>query len=73
MENNRLEFNKNFVQMLRGGVIMDLTTPEGAIIAKTVGFCSGMALVSIFLPAGIRATVGETIHNKIVKLRKVVC
>ena len=41
---SRYELNKNLAQMLKGGVIMDVTTPEEAIIAEKVGACAVMAL-----------------------------
>ena len=56
MENNRFEFNKNLAQMLKGGVIMDVTTPEQAKIAEAAGACAVMALERI--PADIRAAGG---------------
>lgn len=55
MTNNRNELNKNLAQMLKGGVIMDVTTPEQAEIAERAGACAVMALEKI--PADIR-TVG---------------
>ncbi len=54
--NNRLELNKNLAQMLKGGVIMDVTTPEQAEIAEKAGACAVMALERI--PADIRAAGG---------------
>lgn len=54
--NERLELNKNLAQMLKGGVIMDVTTPEQAKIAETAGACAVMALERI--PADIRAAGG---------------
>jgi pyridoxal 5'-phosphate synthase pdxS subunit len=48
--------NKNLAQMLKGGVIMDVTTPEQAKIAETAGACAVMALERI--PADIRAAGG---------------
>lgn len=39
MENKRFELNKNLAQMLKGGVIMDVTTPEQAKIAEAAGAC----------------------------------
>ena len=39
MENNRWELNRNLAQMLKGGVIMDVTTPEQAKIAEAAGAC----------------------------------
>ena len=56
MENKRLELNKNLAQMLKGGVIMDVTTPEQAKIAEEAGACAVMALERI--PADIRAVGG---------------
>ena len=56
MENNRYELNKNLAQMLKGGVIMDVTTPEQAKIAEAAGACAVMALERI--PADIRAAGG---------------
>lgn len=54
--NNRWELNKNLAQMLKGGVIMDVTTPEQAKIAEDAGACAVMALERI--PADIRAAGG---------------
>ena len=54
--NDRYELNKNLAQMLKGGVIMDVTTPEQARIAEEAGACSVMALERI--PAYIRAAGG---------------
>lgn len=54
--NNRYELNKNLAQMLKGGVIMDVTTPEQAQIAEAAGACAVMALERI--PADIRAAGG---------------
>ena len=53
---NRNELNKNLAQMLKGGVIMDVTTPEQAHIAEDAGACAVMALERI--PADIRAAGG---------------
>ena len=53
---DRLELNKNLAQMLKGGVIMDVTTPEQAKIAEAAGACAVMALERI--PADIRAAGG---------------
>ena len=50
------ELNKNLAQMLKGGVIMDVTTPEQAKIAEEAGACAVMALERI--PADIRAAGG---------------
>ena len=52
----RYELNKNLAQMLKGGVIMDVTTPEQARIAEEAGACAVMALERI--PADIRAVGG---------------
>lgn len=52
----RYELNKELAQMLKGGVIMDVTTPEQAKIAQEAGACAVMALERI--PADIRATGG---------------
>lgn len=54
--NNRYELNKNLAQMLKGGVIMDVTSPEQAKIAEQAGACAVMALERI--PADIRAVGG---------------
>ena len=54
--NERYELNKNLAQMLKGGVIMDVTTPEQAKIAEAAGACAVMALERI--PADIRAACG---------------
>lgn len=56
MNNERFELNKNLAQMLKGGVIMDVTTPEQAKIAEAAGACAVMALERI--PADIRAAGG---------------
>ena len=59
MENNKntqYELNKGLAQMLKGGVIMDVTTPEQARIAEVAGACAVMALERI--PADIRAAGG---------------
>ena len=53
---NRYELNKVLAQMLKGGVIMDVTTPEQAKIAEAAGACAVMALERI--PADIRAAGG---------------
>ena len=54
--NERYELNKQLAQMLKGGVIMDVTTPEQAKIAEEAGACAVMALERI--PADIRAAGG---------------
>ena len=56
MEENRYKLNKELAQMLKGGVIMDVTTPEQAKIAEAAGACAVMALERI--PADIRAAGG---------------
>ncbi|MBQ8373196.1 MAG: pyridoxal 5'-phosphate synthase lyase subunit PdxS [Candidatus Methanomethylophilaceae archaeon] len=56
MSNDRYGLNKELAQMLKGGVIMDVTTPEQARIAEAAGACAVMALERI--PADIRAAGG---------------
>ena len=56
MAENRYELNKQLAQMSKGGVIMDVTTPEQAKIAEAAGACAVMALERI--PADIRAAGG---------------
>ena len=56
MEAQRYELNKQLAQMLKGGVIMDVTTPEQAKIAEKAGACAVMSLERI--PADIRAAGG---------------
>ena len=56
MAENRYELNNQLAQMLKGGVIMDVTTPEQAKIAEAAGACAVMALERI--PADIRAAGG---------------
>ena len=56
MSTERYELNKQLAQMLKGGVIMDVTTPEQARIAEETGACAVMALERI--PADIRAAGG---------------
>ena len=56
MSDTRYELNKELAQMLKGGVIMDVTTPEQAEIAEKAGACAVMALERI--PADIRAAGG---------------
>lgn len=55
-QTSRAELNRNLAQMLKGGVIMDVTTPEQARIAQEAGACAVMALERI--PADIRAAGG---------------
>lgn len=56
MSDNRQQLNRQLAQMLKGGVIMDVTTPEQARIAEAAGACAVMALERI--PADIRAAGG---------------
>lgn len=56
MANERYELNKELAQMLKGGVIMDVTTPEQAKIAEDAGAAAVMALERI--PADIRSAGG---------------
>ena len=56
MKNERYQLNKELAQMLKGGVIMDVTNAEQAIIAEAAGACAVMALERI--PADIRAVGG---------------
>lgn len=56
MTTERQQLNRNLAQMLKGGVIMDVTTPEQARIAEAAGACAVMALERI--PADIRAAGG---------------
>ena len=56
MDNKQYELNKGLARMLKGGVIMDVTTPEQAKIAEAAGACAVMALERI--PADIRAADG---------------
>ena len=56
MNEERMLLNRNLAQMLKGGVIMDVTTPEQAQIAEAAGACAVMALERI--PADIRAAGG---------------
>jgi len=56
MSEERYQLNKQLAQMLKGGVIMDVTTPEQAKIAEAAGACAVMALERI--PADIRAAGG---------------
>ena len=56
MSTERYGLNKELAQMLKGGVIMDVTTPEQARIAQEAGACAVMALERI--PADIRAAGG---------------
>ena len=64
---NRYELNKQLAQMLKGGVIMDVTTPEQAKIAESAGACAVMALERI--PADIRAAGGVSRMSVMAKCR----
>lgn len=57
----RAKLNRELAQMLKGGVIMDVTTPEQARIAEEAGACAVMALERI--PADIRAAGGVSRMN----------
>ena len=67
---NRYQLNKELAQMLKGGVIMDVTTPEQARIAEQAGACAVMALERI--PADIRAAGGVS-RLKSTTLTRVKC
>ena len=67
-EVNQQELNRNLAQMLKGGVIMDVTTPEQARIAEQAGACAVMALERI--PADIRAAGGV---SRMIILMRVKC
>ena len=58
MANERYELNKNLAQMLKGGVIMDVTTPEQAKIAEAAGACAVMALERIPADAALMMQLG---------------
>ena len=55
MAENRYELNKQLAQMLKGGVIMDVTTPEQAKIAEAAGACAVMARSGFRRISGQRA------------------
>ena len=55
MDTNRYELNKQLAQMLKGGVIMDVTTPEQAKIAEEAGACAVMALEKSLRISGLQA------------------
>ena len=64
MAENRQELNRNLAQMLKGGVIMDVTTPEQARIAEAAGACAVMALERIPVSENLWLTmVGCKIHQ----------
>ena len=56
---NRYELNKQLAQMLKGGVIMDVTTPEQAKIAEAAGACAVMALERIPAECSFHSGYGE--------------
>ena len=65
----RYQLNKELAQMLKGGVIMDVTTPEQAVIAQEAGACAVMALERI--PADIRAAGGVSRMSDPVMIRSI--
>ena len=67
--NDRYQLNKELAQMLKGGVIMDVTTPEQAKIAEAAGACAVMALERI--PADIRAAGGVSRMSDPAMIREV--
>lgn len=67
MENNRYQLNKELAQMLKGGVIMDVTTPEQAMIAETAGTCAVMALERIPADIGAAGGVSRMSDPKMIK------
>ena len=58
MEQNRAKLNRELAQMLKGGVIMDVTTPEQARIAEEAGACAVMALERIPADAALMMQLG---------------
>lgn len=58
MAENRYKLNKELAQMLKGGVIMDVTTPEHAKIAEAAGACAVMALERIPADAALMMQLG---------------
>ena len=67
MSENRYELNKNLAQMLKGGVIMDVTTPEQARIAQEAGACAVMALERIPADMGAAGGVSRMSDPKMIK------
>lgn len=65
----RYQLNKELAQMLKGGVIMDVTTPEQAVIAQEAGACAVMALERI--PADIRAAGGVSRMSDPARIRSI--
>nr|WP_319473090.1 pyridoxal 5'-phosphate synthase lyase subunit PdxS [uncultured Sphaerochaeta sp.] len=65
----RIELNKNLAQMLKGGVIMDVTSPDQARIAEDAGACAVMALERI--PADIRAAGGVSRMSDPILIQKI--
>ena len=70
---DRVKLNRELAQMLKGGVIMDVTTPEQARIAEEAGACAVMALERI--PADIRAAGGVSRMSdpKMIKIGRASC
>ena len=58
MEKGTLRLKTGLAQMLKGGVIMDVTTPEQAVIAQEAGACAVMALERVHTPGGRRGPHG---------------
>ena len=61
-QENRVKLNRDLARMLRGGVIMDVTTPEQARIAEEAGACAVMALERV--PADIRGRGRRRAHER---------
>ena len=64
MSENRYELNKNLAQMLKGGVIMDVTTPDQARIAEQAGACAVMAMSDPKMIKGIQDAVSIPVMAK---------
>ena len=62
MEKNTFRLKSGLAEMLKGGVIMDVTTPEQAVIAQEAGACAVMALEKV--PADIRRAGGVGAHGR---------
>lgn len=67
MEKTRYDLNKELAQMLKGGVIMDVTTPEQARIAEAAGACAVMALERIPADIGAAGGVSRMSDPKMIK------
>lgn len=70
----QFELNTNLAQMLKGGVIMDITTPEQAKIAEEAGACSCIVVViapDIFLACGFYFCNEFTVRNLALRIRTV--